>query len=121
MNSRTAKQSASDFRRGIVLVVIVVVMAILALVVAGAVRPVRDEAELATLRVETTRAFYAAESGGFIVMNAMMGNIDMPVASSSLDLGNQMVRFVQVPDSDPIAVVEGLSGDAIRRIELTTE
>lgn len=49
--------SRGKSRRGSVIVVLVVVMAILGLAVAGAVRPVRDESDLATLRVETTRAF----------------------------------------------------------------
>lgn len=108
-------------RRGIILVVIVIVMSILALVVAGAIRPVRDESELAALRVETTRAFYAAEGGAFIVMNAVMDRAEMPSEGSTLDLGGQDIRFVQLPGSDPVAVIEGSSGNAIRRIELTTE
>lgn len=108
-------------RRGIILVVIVVVMSILALVVAGAIRPVRDESELAALRVETTRAFYAAEGGAFIVMNAVMDRAEMPSEGSTLDLGGQDICFVQLPGSDPVAVIEGSSGNAIRRIELTTE
>jgi type II secretory pathway pseudopilin PulG len=113
-------QEAHD-RRAVALVVIIVVMSVLALAVAGAIRPVRDEAELATLRVETTRAFYAAESGAFIVMNAVMGNNEMPAEGSTLNLVGQRIEFVQVPDVDPIAVIQGVSGDAIRRIELTTE
>ena len=116
-----AQARESKDRRGIVLIVIVVVMAILALVVAGAVRPVRDETELARLRVETTRAYFAAESGGIIVMNAMMGNIDMPEEGTEFSLSGQTIEFVQIPDVDPVAVVEGRSGDAVRRIELTTE
>ena len=117
----TQKRANPKGRRGVVLVVIVVVMAILALVVAGSIRPVRDEAELATLRVETTRAFYTAESGAFVVMNAVMGYTTMPVEGSTLDLNGQTVTFVQIPDESPVAIIEGSSGDATRRIELTTE
>ena len=108
-------------RRGMVLVVIVVVMSILALFVAGSIRPVRDEAELAALRIETVRAFCAAESGGFVIMNAVMGNVDMPDEGSNLVLGSQTIEFVQIPDDTSVAVIEGSSGDAVRRIELTTE
>jgi len=108
-------------RRGTVLVVLVVVMAILALVVAGAVRPVRDESDIATLRVETTRAFYAAESGAIILMNAVIGQSPMPTNGDTVALGNQTILFVQVPDANGVAIVEGLSGDAIRRIEFTTQ
>lgn len=108
-------------RRGIILVVIVVVMAILSLVVAGSIRPVRDESEIAMLRVETTRAFYAAESGAFIIMNAVMGNTEMPDEGSVINVNGQTIQFVQLPDEDSDAIVEGASGDAVRRIQLTTE
>jgi len=108
-------------RRGTVLVVIVVVMAIMGLVVAGAVRPVRDEADLATLRVETTRAFYASESGAVIMMNAVLGNTPMPLAGASITLNGQIILFVQIPNAQGIAIVEGMSGDAVRRIQFTTQ
>jgi len=108
-------------RRGVVLIVVVLVMAILGLVVAGSVRPVRDEAELATLRVQTTRAFYSAESGAFVVVNAVAGNIPMPNQGDTLDIDAQSVRFVQLPGEEAIAIIEGISGDATRRIELLTD
>jgi hypothetical protein len=116
-------QNRSERRthRGTVLVVIVVVMAILSLVVAGAVRPVRDESDLATLRVETTRAFYASESGAIIMMNAVLGNAPMPSAGDSITLNGQTILFVQIPDAQGVSIVEGISGDAIRRVEFTTQ
>lgn len=112
---------SSSRKRGVVLVVIVMVMAMLSLVVAGAIRPVRDEGALAALRIETARAFYASESGAFVVMNAVMGQIEMPEQGSVLELGGQQIQFVQVPAEDPVAILQGVSGEAIRRIELTTE
>lgn len=111
----------SNSRRGTVLVVIVLVMVMLALVVAGSIRPVRDESDLATLRVETTRAFFAAESGGVILMNAVMGRIAMPTDGDSTVLNGQTILFVQAPDAQGIAIVEGVSGDARRRVEFTTQ
>jgi len=108
-------------RRGSVLVVLVVVMAILALVVAGAVRPVSDESDLATLRVETVRAFYASESGAIILMNAVIGLTPMPSNGDTVVLNNQTIRFVQIPDANGVAIVEGVSGDATRRIQFTTQ
>jgi len=111
----------SERRRGVVLLVVVVVMAILALVVASSVRPVRDEAELATLRVETTRAFYSAESGAFVMMNAVLGKTAMPDQGDSFLMNGQTVRFVQIPVDGANAIIEGVSGDATRRTELTTE
>jgi len=110
---------SADDRRGTVLVVIVVVMAMLSLVVAGAIRPVREESDLATMRVETARAFYGAESGGVILMNAIMGHAAMPIEGDEIVLGVQRIEFVQVPDEDGVAIVEGTSGDARRRVEFT--
>jgi hypothetical protein len=96
-------------------------MSMLALVVAGSIRPVRDEADLATMRVETVRAFYASESGAIIMMNAVIGTTVMPSSGDSIILNDQTVNFTQIPDADGVAVVEGISGDAVRRIEFTTE
>lgn len=114
-------QSHTCQRRGVVLIVIVVVMAIMALVVAGSIRPVRDEAQLATLRVETTRAFYAAESGAFIVMNAVAGRTTMPTEGDSIELEGQTIRFIQVPENGDSAIIEGICGDATRRVEFTAQ
>ncbi len=128
MNAKQIKQNGSAYgsahgsrndRRGTVLVVIVVVMAMLALVVAGAVRPVREEADLATMRVETARAFYGAESGGVILMNAIIGRAQMPIEGDEIVLGVQRIGFMQVPGEDGVAIVEGTSGDARRRVEFT--
>ncbi|MFG0245828.1 MAG: hypothetical protein ACF8MF_07260 [Phycisphaerales bacterium JB052] len=116
-----ASERQGEQRRGVVLLVVVVVMAILGLVVASSVRPVRDEAELATLRVETTRAFYSAESGAFVMMNALLGETDMPEEGDTFQIDGQTVRFVQLPVDGANAIIEGASGDATRRIELSTE
>ena len=111
----------SPHRRGVVLIVIVIVMAIMALVVAGSIRPVRDEAQLATLRVETTRSFYSAESGAFIVMNAVMARIEMPNEGDTIEFEGQTIRFIQVPENGDPAIIEGVCGDATRRVEFTAQ
>lgn len=112
---------ATKARSGVVLVVLVVVMVMMALVVAGSIRPVRDEADLATLRVETTRALYASESGTIVVMNAVSGRIEMPQAGTHWDLQGQRIEYLQVPGDGPVAVITGVSGDATRRIEFTLD
>jgi alpha-D-ribose 1-methylphosphonate 5-triphosphate synthase subunit PhnG len=110
--------SNKNSRRGSILAVLVVVMALLGLVVAGSVRPLRDEASLTTMRVETIRAFYAAESGTVITIQGYLGAATMPVEGSEITLNGQTVQFTQIPGATGTAVVHGLSGDAIRRIEL---
>ncbi len=111
-------QSGSKNRRGSVLAVLVVVLALLGLVVAGSVRPLRDEAVLTTMRVETVRAFYAAESGSIIMIQAYLGDASLPVAGSQVVLNEQIVEFTQVPQAGGVVVIHGMSGDAVRRIEL---
>lgn len=119
MAGTTVKRVRS--RRGSVLAVLIVVLALMALVVAGVVRPLRDEASLTTMRVETLRAFYAAESGAYVVAQGYLGRCEMPVEGSGVTLSGESVVFTQVPDASGVAVVEGLSGDACRRIELMLE
>lgn len=120
MTSKPSKTRPAQ-RRGVILIVIVLIMAFLALVVASTIRPVRDEAELATLRVQTTRAFYASESGAFVVMNAVLGATEMPTEGSTLQFQGEVVEFMQLPVNGSVAVIEGRSGDAVRRVEFTTE
>ena len=100
------------------LVVVVVILALLGLVVAGSVRPLRDEATLTTMRVETVRAFYAAESGMMVVIQGYLGSATMPIEGSEITVNGQTIVFSQVPDIAGTAIIEGISGDAVRRIEL---
>ena len=115
-NSKACSQ-----RRGSALVVIVVVLAILGIAVAGAVRPLVYEAETTTLRIETTRAFYGAESGAAVVVQSVLGGITPPANGDSVVLEGAVVRYIQMPDGALSAIVEGSSGSAVRRIELLFE
>lgn len=108
-------------RRGSILAVLVVVLALMGLVVVGSIRPLRDEAALTTMRVETVRAFYAAESGSVIAIQGYLGNAPMPVEGTELVINDQVVAFTQIPELGGIAVIHGQSGDSVRRIELALE
>ncbi len=108
-------------RKGTALAVLVVIMSLLGLVVVGTVRPLRDEATLTTMRVETVRAFYAAESGMMVVIQGYMGAAAMPIDGSEITINGQVVEFMQIPDIDGTAIIHGKSGHAIRRIELELE
>lgn len=112
------QQSLTPGRRGAVIAVLVVVMALMALVVVALIRPVSDESSIAAMRVETVRAFYAAESGVFVVTKGYIGETTMPAQGSTLTINGQRVEFTQVPIASGVAVIRGLSGDASRRIEL---
>ena len=108
-------------RRGSALIVLVVVMAVLGIAVAGAVRPLIYEADTVSLRVETTRAFYAAESGAAVVVQTSVGNITGPSDGDTVVLDGSVIRYIQMPTGGSSAIVEGSSGSAIRRIEMVFE
>lgn len=108
-------------RRGSALVVVVVVLAILGIAVAGAVTPLIYEAEAVSLRVETTRAFYAAESGAAVIVQAEIGGVDSPSAGDTVVIDGSVIRYIQIPSGGSNAIVEGTSGSAVRRIELAFE
>jgi len=115
------RRCADGERRGSVLAVLVVVLALTGLIVAGVVRPLRDESSIAALRVETVRAFYAAESGAVVVIKGVEGDAPLPEEGSEVELLGQSVRYTQIPEAPGVAIVEGFSGDATRRVELMIE
>lgn len=108
-------------RRGSILAVLVVVMALMGLIVVGMIRPLRDEAALAALRVETVRAYYAAQSGVAITRSGYAGASELPSEGDEVTLHGQTVVFVKVPESSGVVEIEGRSGDATRRIEFEVE
>ncbi len=119
--SDTHRRMSAPGRRGSVMAVVLVVMAVLGLVVAGSVQPLTQEADLAALRVETTRAFYAADSGATVILGLVNAGLAMPEAGDETRIGLQTVRYVRTTDGVGEVVVEGASGLATRRIELRLE
>jgi hypothetical protein len=115
------KMNESKGRRGSALVVVVVVMAVLGIAIAGAVQPLVYEAETVSLRVETTRAFYAAESGAAVIVQTAVGGITGPVDGDVVIFNGSAVRYIQMPIDGASAIVEGSSGSAVRRIEMMFE
>ncbi len=108
---------------GVALAVVIVVLAMLNLVVMGSVRPAGDEVVLGAMRAETTRAFYAAESGAFIAVRAVVGGLEPPPTGSEQAVGVATVLFVALPPTGEVGeiVVEGRSGEARRRLNLLVE
>jgi len=108
-------------RRGSILAVLVVVMALMGLIVVGMIRPLRDEATLAALRVETVRAYYAAQSGVAITRSGYAGASELPSEGDEVVLHGETVVFVKVPENAGVVEIEAHSGDATRRIEYEVE
>lgn len=106
-------------RRGMAVAVIVVVIAVLGLAVAGSVAPARQESDAASLRVQTVRAFFAAESGVSVLIGTVAAAQDEPQTGDSIAWGTQSVEFETVA-GDSVVVI-GRSGQAQRRISIEFE
>lgn len=117
--ARTLRTSRA--RRGVVVLVIVVVLAVLNIAIIGGVAASASDAQVGLLRVETSRAFYAAEGGATIVVKGLLGDITPPTDGSTLTLDGSEIEFVQVPSSAGEIVVEGRSGFARRRLSIEVE
>ncbi len=109
-------------RRGMAVVGIVVLLAIIHIVVIGSVSSGARESDVQTLRLETLRAFLAADSGVvvWIRMDAAGETID---AGETVDIGTERMIYVSAPDAGEAGtvVIEGQSGRARRRVAVDVE
>ena len=108
-------------RRGVAVAMVLLIVSVLALAVAGSIEPISQEMDLAALRVETTRAFFAAESGAAIYTELLTAGLPPPEEGVELRVGAQTIRFLGTPENTGTLVVEGLSGLARRRVEILLE
>ncbi len=98
---------------------LVFVLALISFVVIAAVVGGQGDTQASALRVETARAFYAAESGAVIVFRSVAAGDPLPASGTEFDLGSEVIEFVQTPPSGAgTAVIEGRAGLARRRINL---
>ena len=108
-------------RRGAIVAAVVIMLAMLHVVVIGVVFSGGDESQVAVLRVETARAFYAAESGARVLVRTLHDDGELPGEGDELGLDESVVRFVSIPDGAGEYVVEGVSGFGRRRVSLEVE
>ncbi len=106
-------------RRGIAIAVLVIVFAMISFVVIAAIGGAQGDTQASAIRVETARAFYAAESGAIIIFRSVASGETLPVTGAQIDLGSQTIEFVQTPPSGVgTVIIEGRAGLARRRINL---
>lgn len=120
MIARNIQQShPANSRRGIAAAMAIIVLATMHVALIAAVTATADDAHTTALRIETVRAFYAAESGTMIVLGS--GDLSaLPAAGDVLQLGPSTIHWITVdPAESGNIVVEGRSGFARRRIRLT--
>ena len=114
-----AGRRGAPSRRGIAIAVLVIIFAVISFVVIAAVGGASGDTQASALRVETARAFYAAESGAVIVFRSVTAGEPLPVSGTQIDLGDEVIEFIETPaGSSGIVVIEGRSGLARRRISL---
>lgn len=115
------KQSRRQLRRGCGIAAVVIMLAAINLAVIGSVNASGTEAQTGALRAETARAFYAAESGGRIVIKCNNQGLALPTVGSTLALGAATVTYVSLPAANAPgdAVIRGADGTTTRRLKIT--
>ena len=110
-------------RRGAVVVTVVILVAMVNLLLIVAVRGGTGDSAAATGRVETLRALYAAESAALASIVAFESGT-APVEGGRVTIGEIELTFLTVPDlssGEGILAVEGRSGSAVRRFEISLD
>lgn len=109
-------------RRGAGIAAVVLMLVVMNLAILGVMSGSGDDLSLAALRLESCRAFYAAESGGVIVTRLVMDSRAAPVGTT-LAIPHANVEFISAPLASEAGtvVVEGTSGDARRKVEIDLE
>lgn len=123
MNRSSRPASIRTHRRAVVLIVMVLMLSLLHLLVLGSLAPTRDEAAVATMRIETIRAFYAAESAiPLVIARARDQTGPATGQDANIALLSSTAQILQWPQTGLGQVlVEGRSGHAVRRIEIELE
>lgn len=119
-------RSANPCRnRAAVLVGAILVLAGINLVFVGAVTATADDARISAHRIETTRAFFAAESALEIVIGERASGRDIPIGTVILPGGEALTITTDSGSPDPTppfsASVTGSAGQATRTLELQFE
>ena len=115
---------SSPRRRGAVIAVVVLLLGVVNVTTLAILYGSADDASISVLRVETVRAFYAAESGAIAVAKLRENKAALPAANSQLVLPTATATYEQVPTSVQTTgtlIVRGNSGEAQRRIRLDFE
>lgn len=103
--------------------VMVLMLVMVHLLVMGSLAPTRDEAQISTLRVETLRAFYAAESAAMLTLRSAIDGVDQSSQTGQIvQLAGATAHLLQWPaDGHGVVMLEGRSGGAVRRLSIQLE
>lgn len=108
-------------RRGVALAMVAALLGVVALAVSGAVVAGADDAAHVRLRADSLRAFYAAESGVAASVWALARG-EALTEGVTLPLGERVEVIEAFPDEGSgVSTLEGVSGDARRRLTIEVE
>ncbi|KAA0215994.1 MAG: hypothetical protein DYG94_09885 [Leptolyngbya sp. PLA3] len=101
---------------------VVVMVAVIHLTVIGSVTRGKSSADMASLRIETMRALYAADSGVIVWLREDAAG-QTPESGDELTMESQRAIFVESPEAGESGTltVEGQSGRARRRVSVELE
>lgn len=108
--------------RGLAILILVIILALGTAVTFGTLSATKDDALVASLRAESTQAFYAAESAQLAALKLLKLGEALPASGASFTIGNGRATYQSVPAGNTGTVtVDGYSGDARRRIRITVQ
>jgi len=117
-----ARPRPAASRRGVAVVAVVILLAVVNLAVLAGLEAGADDASAAALRIETARAFYAADAGAIIVLRALSHGTAVPGAGTEIPLPSSSLMIVSAPGSGAGDVeIQGTSGLATRRVLITID
>jgi uncharacterized protein (UPF0333 family) len=108
--------------RGLAILILVIILALGTAVTFGTLSASKDDALVASLRAETTQAFYAAESAQLAALKLLKMGEALPASGASITIGTSRATYQAVPSGTTGSItVDGYSGDARRRIRITVQ
>jgi len=109
-------------RRGAAVVVVVIILALVNMTILTGLEAGADDSFAAASRIETARAFYAADAGTFITLRALSQGTAPPAAGTTVSLSSASASIVSTPTSGAgVVVIQGAAGLAMRRVEITID
>ena len=118
----SAKRRPARSRSGVAVVAVVILIVLVNTAVLASLGGGADDSMAAAMRIETARAFYAADAGTFVVLKALSGGSAVPAAGTVISLPNASVSIVSAPASGAgDVVIQGASGLAARRVQITID
>ncbi len=108
-------------RRGCGIAAVVIMLAAINLTVMGSVSASGAESQVGALRVETARAFYAAESAARVVIKCNNAGIALPAAGATLSMAPATATYVSMPVAGNAgdAIIRGSEGTTTRQLKVT--